>query len=52
MARGQVTEYDGDQWKVTAATGAARPLHPEQDRGVDAGTKASSAYSQDDGEEE
>jgi hypothetical protein len=48
----QVTEYDGEQWKVLAATGSARPLHPEQDRGVDAHTKASTVYTKDDGEEE
>jgi hypothetical protein len=48
----QVTEYDGEQWKVLAATGSARPLHPEQDRGVDAHTKASPVYTKDDGEEE
>jgi hypothetical protein len=48
----QVTEYDGDQWVVNAGSGLPRQLHGDQDRGVDANTRASRVYSKDDGDEQ
>lgn len=48
----QITEFDGDQWKVSAVTGAVRPLHPDQIRGVEAHTRGSEVYSADEGEEQ
>jgi hypothetical protein len=48
----QVTEYDGEQWTVSAATGLIRPLHRHQKRGVRADKEASPIYKDDDGDEQ
>lgn len=48
----QVTEYDGEQWKVSAGTGRIRPGHRHQKRGVRADKEASPIYDNDDGEEQ
>jgi len=46
----QVTEYDGEQWVVSAATGKGSPLHRHQRLGVRADSKPSNLY--DDGDEQ
>jgi hypothetical protein len=46
----RVTEYDGDQWNVTAATGASRPLKKLQSIGVLPGSAESQTYKDDDGD--
>lgn len=54
----RITEWDGDQWTVTGATGVPKqiPSDPKDHRtrreifGVDPGTRQSSVYANDDGE--
>jgi hypothetical protein len=48
----QVTEHDGDQWKVSVATGRGQDLHRHQRQGAEASAKASPIYDKDDGDEQ
>jgi hypothetical protein len=48
----QVTEYDGDQWVVSAATGIGVPVHRHEKLGVKADAKPSNVYDDDDGDEQ
>jgi hypothetical protein len=47
----QVTEQDGDQWRVSATTGDAQDLHRHQKMGVEA-SATSPLYARDDGDEQ
>jgi hypothetical protein len=47
----RITEYDGDQWTVSAGGGGPRPMHPLEVRGAKMGTHAHPRYQSDDGDE-
>ena len=48
----RLTEYDGDQWVISATSGVPRPLHRDQERGVESSVRASPIYDGDDGDEQ
>jgi hypothetical protein len=48
----EVTEYDGDQWRVSAHSGEAHDLHRHQKRGVEASASTSPIYDGSDGDEQ